>query len=222
MAVLVLLLFLPEFQSSCIVVVLLIIPISLLSTFTLLYFCGYTLNTIPPLSGLALATGLIVDDAVVVLENIFRHIEERDKRRAVARLPGAVARNLLGRCRFHPDDHHRVQHANAHPRAGWANAFFTFSPRRHLLNRVQQYSTPRRSCRCSRLGSSAKLKSKRRPIQKLVAQRGKKVGPIGRVFNWSRPVGLMPWTRRTTADSYWSLKHRWWLFGGGIAVTGAY
>src|SRR5205823_7269110 len=55
------------------------IPISIISTFTLLYLCGFTLNTLS-LSGLSLATGLIVDDAVVVLENIFRHIE-RDKRR---------------------------------------------------------------------------------------------------------------------------------------------
>src|SRR5213079_3402209 len=55
------------------------IPISIISTFTLLYLGGFTLNTLS-LSGLSLATGLIVDDAVVVLENIFRHIE-RDKRR---------------------------------------------------------------------------------------------------------------------------------------------
>ena len=86
MAIIVLLLFLRSFRST--VVVALSIPISLLSTFSLLYFCGYTLNTIS-LSGLALATGLIVDDAVVVLENIFRHIERDKKRAAVAAVTGA-------------------------------------------------------------------------------------------------------------------------------------
>ncbi|MEQ1935203.1 MAG: efflux RND transporter permease subunit, partial [Fimbriimonadaceae bacterium] len=63
------------------------IPISIISTFSLLYFCGFTLNTIS-LSGLALATGLIVDDAIVVLENIYRHIERDNKRSADAAVSG--------------------------------------------------------------------------------------------------------------------------------------
>lgn len=78
LAVLILMFFLRNIRST--LVVALSIPISIISTFALIYFCGFTLNTIS-LSGLALASGLIVDDAVVVLENIFRHIE-RDKRRA--------------------------------------------------------------------------------------------------------------------------------------------
>jgi len=76
LAVLILLFFLRNIKST--LVVALSIPISIISTFALLYLCGFTLNTMS-LSGLALASGLIVDDAVVVLENIFRHIE-RDKR----------------------------------------------------------------------------------------------------------------------------------------------
>jgi len=75
LAVLVLLFFLRNLRST--LVVALSIPISIISTFGLLYVCNFTLNTMS-LGGLALATGLIVDDAVVVLENIFRHIE-RDK-----------------------------------------------------------------------------------------------------------------------------------------------
>ncbi len=78
LAIIILMLFLRNFRST--LVVALSIPISITSTFALFYFAGFTLNTIS-LSGLALATGLIVDDAVVVLENIFRHIE-RDKRRS--------------------------------------------------------------------------------------------------------------------------------------------
>jgi HAE1 family hydrophobic/amphiphilic exporter-1 len=76
LAVLILLFFLRNVRST--LVVALSIPISIISTFALLYFFGFTLNTMS-LGGLALATGLIVDDAVVVLENIFRHIE-RDKK----------------------------------------------------------------------------------------------------------------------------------------------
>ena len=75
LAIIILLFFLRSFRST--LVVALSIPISIISTFSLFYFCGFSLNTIS-LSGLSLATGLIVDDAVVVLENIFRHIE-RDK-----------------------------------------------------------------------------------------------------------------------------------------------
>jgi len=78
LAILILLFFLRNIRST--LVVALSIPISIISTFALLYMCGFTLNTMS-LGGLALATGLIVDDAVVVLENIFRHIE-RDKKNA--------------------------------------------------------------------------------------------------------------------------------------------
>ena len=79
LAIIILLLFLRNFRSTFVVA--LSIPISIISTFALLYMCHFTINTIS-LSGLALATGLIVDDAVVVLENIFRHIE-RDKQKVV-------------------------------------------------------------------------------------------------------------------------------------------
>ncbi|MDQ3814970.1 MAG: efflux RND transporter permease subunit, partial [Armatimonadota bacterium] len=78
LAILILLFFLRNFRST--LVVALSIPISIISTFALLYIGGFSLNTMS-LGGLALATGLIVDDAVVVLENIFRHIE-RDKKSA--------------------------------------------------------------------------------------------------------------------------------------------
>jgi CzcA family heavy metal efflux pump len=50
------------------------IPISIISTFVLLYFGNFTLN-IMTLGGLALGVGRLVDDAIVVLENINRHIE---------------------------------------------------------------------------------------------------------------------------------------------------
>ncbi len=51
------------------------IPISLIGSFALMALAGFTINTLTLLA-LVLAIGLVVDDAIVVLENIFRHIEE--------------------------------------------------------------------------------------------------------------------------------------------------
>ncbi len=78
LAIVIITFFLRNLRSTFVVA--LSIPISIVSTFALIYFCGFTLNTIS-LSGIALASGLIVDDAIVVLENIYRHIE-RDKKRS--------------------------------------------------------------------------------------------------------------------------------------------
>ncbi|OZI62540.1 multidrug efflux RND transporter permease subunit [Bordetella genomosp. 11] len=50
------------------------VPVSLIGTFSIMYLCGYTLNTIS-LMALIVATGFVVDDAIVVLENIMRYIE---------------------------------------------------------------------------------------------------------------------------------------------------
>jgi len=51
------------------------IPVSLIGTFAFLYAFGFTINVLT-LLGLVLAIGLVVDDAIVMLENIYRHIEE--------------------------------------------------------------------------------------------------------------------------------------------------
>lgn len=51
------------------------IPASLIATFTLMDMLGFTLNNLTLLA-LSLATGIVIDDAIIVLENIFRHIEE--------------------------------------------------------------------------------------------------------------------------------------------------
>jgi multidrug efflux pump len=50
------------------------IPVSLIGVFTLMFAMGFSINTLTLLA-LVLAVGLVVDDAIVVLENIFRHIE---------------------------------------------------------------------------------------------------------------------------------------------------
>ncbi|MDQ2137930.1 multidrug efflux RND transporter permease subunit [Alcaligenaceae bacterium A4P071] len=73
LVVLVTLLFLRRWRAAIIPSI--AVPVSLVGTFTVMYFCGYTLNTIS-LMALIVATGFVVDDAIVVLENIMRHIED--------------------------------------------------------------------------------------------------------------------------------------------------
>ncbi|WP_313053130.1 multidrug efflux RND transporter permease subunit MdtC [Atlantibacter hermannii] len=50
------------------------VPVSLIGTFTAMYLCGFSLNNLS-LMALTIATGFVVDDAIVVLENISRHLE---------------------------------------------------------------------------------------------------------------------------------------------------
>ena len=57
------------------IIPLITIPVSLIGTFSLIALAGFTINTLTLLA-LVLAIGLVVDDAIVVLENIYRHIEE--------------------------------------------------------------------------------------------------------------------------------------------------
>lgn len=68
------LLFIANLRATLIAAV--AIPTSIVGTFTVMHWLGFTLNNITMLA-LVLATGIVIDDAVVVLENIFRHMEER-------------------------------------------------------------------------------------------------------------------------------------------------
>ena len=61
------------------------IPFAIITTFIAIYFAGYTLNIIT-LSGLALSIGMILDNSIVVLENIFRHLQEGKERKEAARI----------------------------------------------------------------------------------------------------------------------------------------
>jgi HAE1 family hydrophobic/amphiphilic exporter-1 len=76
LAVLVLLFFLRSFRSTTVIAT--AIPISIIATFALIYFGGFTLN-IMTLGGLALGIGMLVDNAIVVLENIYRLQESGEK-----------------------------------------------------------------------------------------------------------------------------------------------
>ncbi|MDB5967196.1 MAG: acriflavin resistance protein, partial [Polaromonas sp.] len=70
---LVIFVFLRTLRASIIPII--TIPVSLVGTFALMALAGFTINTLTLLA-LVLAIGLVVDDAIVMLENIFRHIEE--------------------------------------------------------------------------------------------------------------------------------------------------
>ncbi len=74
LAALVVLLFLGQFRTT--IIAALAIPTSIIGTFLLMWLMNFTLNTITLLA-LALAVGIVIDDAIVVLENIFRFVEEK-------------------------------------------------------------------------------------------------------------------------------------------------
>lgn len=76
LVVLVIFVFLRHWRTTIIPV--LAIPISLIGTFFIMYIAGFTINLLT-LLGIVLATGLVVDDAIVVLENIYKKIEQGEK-----------------------------------------------------------------------------------------------------------------------------------------------
>jgi hydrophobic/amphiphilic exporter-1 (mainly G- bacteria), HAE1 family len=81
LVMLIIFLFLRDIRATFIVFT--SIPISVIGTFALLYFNGYTLNTMT-FGGLALGIGMIVDASIVVLENTFRHMEHGKARMQAA------------------------------------------------------------------------------------------------------------------------------------------
>ena len=74
LAAFVVLIFLGNFRSTIIAAI--SIPTSIIATFSLIWYMGFTLNMLTMLA-LTLAVGIVIDDAIVVLENIYRFIEEK-------------------------------------------------------------------------------------------------------------------------------------------------
>jgi len=73
LVILVVFVFLRDLRSTVIPSV--AVPVSLIGTFGVMYLCGYSLDNLS-LMALTIATGFVVDDAIVVLENVSRHMEE--------------------------------------------------------------------------------------------------------------------------------------------------
>ena len=128
-------LFLGSWSST--VNVLLSIPTSIVGTFIALYFFGFTLNTFT-LLGLSLAIGIVVDDAIMMLENIVRH-HELGKSRLKASLEGSGGNHVL---RDGRDARHR---RDLHPRD-----FHEGSRRKVLLSSTESRSRSPYSSRSSR------------------------------------------------------------------------
>ena len=76
LVILVMFLFLQNWRSTLIPAI--TIPVSLIGTFAFVKFFGFSINTLT-LFGIVLATGIVVDDAIVVIENIERHMREEKK-----------------------------------------------------------------------------------------------------------------------------------------------
>ena len=74
LAAIVVFLFLGNFRSTMIAAI--AIPTSIVATFALIWYMGFTLNMLTMLA-LTLSVGIVIDDAIVVLENIYRFIEEK-------------------------------------------------------------------------------------------------------------------------------------------------
>src|SRR5690606_91510 len=72
LVILVVILFLQTWRAS--IIPLLAVPVSIIGTFAVLHVLGFSINTLT-LFGLVLAIGIVVDDAIVVVENVERHIE---------------------------------------------------------------------------------------------------------------------------------------------------
>jgi HAE1 family hydrophobic/amphiphilic exporter-1 len=89
LVILVIFVFLEDWRSTLIPAV--TIPVSLIGTFAFVKLLGFSINTLT-LFGITLATGLVVDDAIVVIENIERHIQEgqRDAHKAASEAMGEV------------------------------------------------------------------------------------------------------------------------------------
>ncbi len=91
LAVIILFIFLKDFRPT--IIIALSIPISLTFAITLMYFTGVTINIIS-LSGLALAVGMLVDNAIVVIENIYRlHSEGSSVKEAAIQGAARVSRS---------------------------------------------------------------------------------------------------------------------------------
>ena len=90
LVILVIFVFLEDWRSTIIPSV--TIPVSLIGTFAFVKILGFSINTLT-LFGITLATGLVVDDAIVVIENIERHLQEgeRDAHKAASAAMGEVA-----------------------------------------------------------------------------------------------------------------------------------
>ncbi len=100
LVVLVVILFLQTWRAS--IIPLIAVPVSLIGTFAVMYLVGFSLNALS-LFGMVLAIGIVVDDAIVVVENVERHIElgqspKEATRQAMREVTGPIVATALVLC----------------------------------------------------------------------------------------------------------------------------
>src|SRR5471032_378347 len=100
LVVLVVILFLQTWRAS--IIPLVAVPVSLIGTFAVMYVIGFSLNALS-LFGLVLAIGIVVDDAIVVVENVERHIQlgqspKEATRKAMTEVTGPIVATALVLC----------------------------------------------------------------------------------------------------------------------------
>ncbi len=100
LVVLVVILFLQTWRAS--IIPLIAVPVSLIGTFAVMYLIGFSLNALS-LFGMVLAIGIVVDDAIVVVENVERHIElgkspKEATRQAMREVTGPIVATALVLC----------------------------------------------------------------------------------------------------------------------------
>ena len=83
------------------------VPVSLVGTCAVMYLCGYSIDNLS-LMALTISTGFVVDDAIVVMENITRHLEGGH---------GSICRGAQGRAgnRVHSLLHQHLAHRGVYP-----------------------------------------------------------------------------------------------------------
>src|SRR6185312_10507307 len=93
LVVIVVILFLQTWRAS--IIPLVAVPVSIIGTFAVLLACGFSINTLS-LFGLVLAIGIVVDDAIVVVENVERHIASgQSPREATKSAMAEVSRPII-------------------------------------------------------------------------------------------------------------------------------
>ena len=105
LVIMVVLIFLRTIRATIIAGVAL--PLSLIATFGVMWFCGFSLDNLS-LMALTIGTGFVVDDAIVMIENIVRHMEKGEDR-----VRGRAARRQ--RDRLHGDLAHVLADRGVHP-----------------------------------------------------------------------------------------------------------
>ena len=182
-------LFMHDWRSTIIASI--AIPASIIATFTLMRIMGFTLNNITML-GLILSVGIVIDDAVVVLENIFRHIEERGEtpRSAASKATREIALAVM---------------------ATTLSLIVIFVPLAFMAGRVGRFFSSFGSTVAFSVAVSLLISFTLTPMLSsrfLKPQRGAKSSKESRFYSWiDTSYG---WILR------WSLRYRWVVIAAGI------